>query len=143
MAEPRRIQLRRTKGWRLPEGAVVVSRQSKLWGNPFKIGALVEDPESGRIPPQPQLGGMAPGEQGVGNLGGGPDGTYIFEVRFILSAADAVALFIRWAAHVRDQETGLWFKDLARNDLAGRDLACWCGPNAACHADVLLELANR
>jgi hypothetical protein len=34
---PRRIQLRRTKGWRLPEGAVVVSRPSR-WGNPFKVG---------------------------------------------------------------------------------------------------------
>jgi len=31
---PERIQLRRTKGWRKPEGAVVVSRPSK-WGNPY------------------------------------------------------------------------------------------------------------
>lgn len=30
----RRIQLRRTKGWRKPAGAVVVSRPSK-WGNPY------------------------------------------------------------------------------------------------------------
>jgi hypothetical protein len=30
---PQRIQLRRTKGWRKPAGAVVVSRPSK-WGNP-------------------------------------------------------------------------------------------------------------
>jgi len=28
--------------------------------------------------------------------------------------------------------------------LRGRDLLCWCGPNAAfCHAKVWLELANR
>ncbi|WP_245665686.1 DUF4326 domain-containing protein [Actinoplanes subtropicus] len=27
-------------------------------------------------------------------------------------------------------------------DLAGRDLACWCPPGEACHADVLLDLAN-
>jgi hypothetical protein len=33
---PKRIQLRRTKGWRKPKGAVVVSRPSK-WGNPFVI----------------------------------------------------------------------------------------------------------
>jgi hypothetical protein len=26
-------------------------------------------------------------------------------------------------------------------ELAGRDLACWCPPGEACHADVLLELA--
>jgi hypothetical protein len=34
--------------------------------------------------------------------------------------------------------------DLAtlRQDLWGRDLACWCPPDQRCHADVLLELAN-
>lgn len=26
--------------------------------------------------------------------------------------------------------------------LAGKNLACWCGPSEPCHADVLLELAN-
>ncbi len=26
-------------------------------------------------------------------------------------------------------------------DLAGKDLVCWCAPKA-CHADVLLEIAN-
>lgn len=28
-------------------------------------------------------------------------------------------------------------------DLAGRDLACWCPLDQPCHADVLLDLANR
>lgn len=27
-------------------------------------------------------------------------------------------------------------------DLRGKDLACWCSPDADCHADILLELAN-
>jgi hypothetical protein len=31
-----RIQLRRTKGWRKPEGAIVVARPSK-WGNPCRV----------------------------------------------------------------------------------------------------------
>lgn len=35
--KPERIQLRRTKGWRLPPNTVVVARPSK-WGNPFKVG---------------------------------------------------------------------------------------------------------
>ena len=35
MAE--RIRLSRARGWRLPEGAVVVSRPSR-WGNPFIVG---------------------------------------------------------------------------------------------------------
>jgi hypothetical protein len=30
----RRIQRKRTKGWRMPEGAVYVGRPSR-WGNPF------------------------------------------------------------------------------------------------------------
>jgi hypothetical protein len=29
-----------------------------------------------------------------------------------------------------------------RQELAGRDLACWCPLDQPCHADVLLELAN-
>jgi hypothetical protein len=28
----------------------------------------------------------------------------------------------------------------ARGELAGRDLACWCPPEEACHADVLLAV---
>jgi Domain of unknown function (DUF4326) len=36
MFKPRRIQLRRTKGWRKPANTVVVARPGK-WGNPFKI----------------------------------------------------------------------------------------------------------
>lgn len=29
-----------------------------------------------------------------------------------------------------------------RRNLAGKNLACWCGPNARCHADILLRIAN-
>ena len=35
--KPKRIQLSRKKGWRLPPNTVVVSRPSK-WGNPVKVG---------------------------------------------------------------------------------------------------------
>lgn len=35
---PQRIQRKRTKGWRMPEGAVCVGRPS-AWGNPYIIGA--------------------------------------------------------------------------------------------------------
>ncbi|NKS66370.1 DUF4326 domain-containing protein [Rhodococcus hoagii] len=33
----KRIQRKRSKGWRMPEGAVYVGRPSR-WGNPFKAG---------------------------------------------------------------------------------------------------------
>jgi hypothetical protein len=29
------------------------------------------------------------------------------------------------------------------SDLRGKNLACWCSLDDECHADVLLELANR
>lgn len=34
---PKRIQRRRTKGWKMPEGAVFVGRPTK-WGNPYLKG---------------------------------------------------------------------------------------------------------
>lgn len=34
MSAPKRIQRQRTKGWRMPEGAVYVGRPSR-WGNPW------------------------------------------------------------------------------------------------------------
>lgn len=37
---PQRIQRKRTKGWRLPEGAVIVDRTSK-YGNPFLLGDVI------------------------------------------------------------------------------------------------------
>jgi len=30
----------------------------------------------------------------------------------------------------------------ARDELRGKDLACWCALDYPCHADVLLEIAN-
>lgn len=35
--KPKRIQLSRKNGWRMPPNTVVVSRPSK-WGNPWKVG---------------------------------------------------------------------------------------------------------
>lgn len=35
--KPKRIQRKRTKGWKMPKGAVYVGRPSK-WGNPFEVG---------------------------------------------------------------------------------------------------------
>ena len=43
--KPYRFQIRRTKGWKKPEGGVCVSRSSR-WGNPFKIGPDMSREES-------------------------------------------------------------------------------------------------
>jgi hypothetical protein len=37
MTTPKRIQLRRTRGWRKPDGAISAARPHK-WGNPFAVG---------------------------------------------------------------------------------------------------------
>ena len=34
---PERVQLKRTKGWRMPVNTVSVARPTK-WGNPFRVG---------------------------------------------------------------------------------------------------------
>lgn len=39
MTNPKRIKVRRTRGWRMPANARYVGRPTK-WGNPWKIGAL-------------------------------------------------------------------------------------------------------
>jgi len=39
MAEPTRIQLKRTKGWRMPPDTVKVDRSTR-WGNPFSRAVL-------------------------------------------------------------------------------------------------------
>lgn len=31
----------------------------------------------------------------------------------------------------------------AQAELRGKNLACWCGLDQECHADILLELANK
>lgn len=32
--------------------------------------------------------------------------------------------------------------ELAKTELKGKDLVCWCRPGQPCHAEVLLEVAN-
>ena len=36
---PKRIQRKRTKGWRMPHNTVYVGRPTK-WGNPYRIGDM-------------------------------------------------------------------------------------------------------
>lgn len=112
---PKRIQLSRQKGWRKPEGAIVVARPSK-WGNPYRV--------------------MREG----GFMWVEPDGTHLVcstdrEGNMRERHTEAVALF---------REKWIPLADLTtlRAELAGHDLACWCPLDQPCHADVLLELAN-
>ena len=128
MSEPKRIQLRRTKGWRKPEGAIVVARPSK-WGNPFKVsGPIVRPPGVGiwrvYVPPYH-----------------GPK-----EFEEFASKEDAASYAVeRFGLYgsTTPGPSGFAIAFEAAVELRGHDLACWCPLDQPCHADVLLEWANR
>lgn len=67
-----------------------------------------------------------------------------------VTAADADAEGVRIAVALFRHDWDLAMKApnysnarASLEELRGRNLACWCKPGAPCHADVLLELANR
>lgn len=126
---PKRIQLSRQKGWRKPEGAVVVARPSK-WGNPFVIR---------------QRFSGAPQPYEVVTVSDGPDGETAEHWRYAHSAAGAAAAAVElFELHIGPMGSYEYDADrmAALRALAGKDLACWCPLDQPCHADVLLELAN-
>lgn len=43
---PKRIQRKRTKGWRMPPNTVSVTRPGK-WGNPYRVGEPHPHPDEG------------------------------------------------------------------------------------------------
>lgn len=133
---PKRIQLKRTKGWRKPEGAVVVARPS-IWGNPFVVGAA----------------------SGCDFKDGG-DPTPLIEAmtldQCIAFYEGMVSGFLSPEMHPHGHDWMDRFRksrsihpiEVIRSDLRGKDLACWCplishGAYVPCHADVLLRLANE
>lgn len=48
-----------------------------------------------------------------------------------------LCLVVRFEWELSDQG-----KSLIREHLRGKNLACWCPLNKACHADILLQIAN-
>lgn len=125
---PHRIQLRRTAGWRKPDGTVVVSRPSR-WANPFVV-RKVDD---------------ARGMWHVATLERTPGGdtwkVWTEPASKEHARVEAVELFALHIGPMGNYEYGT--EDLERLDteLGGRNLACWCPTDGPCHADVLLELA--
>jgi hypothetical protein len=113
---PRRIQRQRTRGWRMPEGAVYVGRPTR-WGNPWRAEAV----------------------PGVGWCCRDTRNNLIIQARDAADAHDlAVAHYRAW---IRAAPT-VAFEAAVSAELRGKSLACWCRLDQPCHADVLLELAN-
>lgn len=115
-ATPKRIQRRRTKGWRMPEGAVTVARPS-IFGNPFKVSDMVAMCQAGLLP-----AGETPRQAAV---------------RYFREWLEGKAIVGQFAEVVPPPSA-----HNIRDHLRGKDLACWCRLDQPCHADVLLEIAN-
>lgn len=154
---PDRIQLRRTKGWRKPDGVITVARPTK-WGNPF----VYRDPSRGlvhyglrhfeRFGREWDFEGRISGDGNRHDMYFAHDDIVETHVRWA-TRAEVVELYrltlltptfgmkMAWPSvgghFLRDVDV-----DVIRAELAGHDLACWCRPDQPCHADVLLELAN-
>jgi hypothetical protein len=119
---PERVQLKRVRGWRLPPGCKCVTRASR-WGNPWVV---IQHPVTQTWYTSRRY--LAPGrKQYLGKWMTSP----------VYPAIRAVDMFRRWATW-RAARDPKWLEPLR-----GCDLACSCPPGEVCHADVLLELANR
>ena len=127
MSGPKRIQRKRTKGWRMPEGAVYVGRPTR-WGNDIKVGDCLD---------------CGYGEH---------DGEHRpMDAATVVQQYRVVEEALEWAEGVIGSRTpeenrlcGVSGIRVDRyEDIRGKDLACWCPLDQPCHADVLLELANR
>jgi hypothetical protein len=101
----------------VPAGAVYVGRPTK-WGNPFRIGDTCADVVNLDVPID-------------------DDGPLV-RSGVVEDATHAVALYRFWL----DAKVPFTSAEI-QAELRGRDLACWCPPGQSCHADVLLDLANR
>lgn len=123
---PKRIQRKRTAGWRMPENAVYVGRPTR-WGNPFQpySQAIVVPSEVRSVVTSPLFPDLKTARIEIASCG---------------SVECCLAWYRIWAEGMRD----MYYRH--NNDflapLKGKDLVCWCRPEWGCHADILLELAN-
>ncbi|MCH7225039.1 DUF4326 domain-containing protein [Haloferula sp. A504] len=62
-----------------------------------------------------------------------------------MTRSEAIAMFKRWInGDMPDFEAERRQKLLdSLPEIRGMDLACYCKPGEQCHADILLEMANR
>lgn len=116
--KPQRIQLKRTKGWRMPANTMKVDR-STPWGNPFPVGSVVDTS---------MLDWVLDAAKRLSIPHDTP-----------LTTEQSVAMF---KALVEKNLRSSWGKLMVKM-LRGKNLACWCKPGEPCHADVLLEIANQ
>lgn len=149
---PKRIQIRRTKGFRMPEGAIRVARPGK-WGNPFRYGDYTG---LKRVPAAIEEGAAWEYEGRISADGAShayhhPGGRITHCTVYYMDYPELVETFRRLLTGDLSpsmRSSGLSAKTLGftvddvRRELAGKDLGCWCPLDRPCHADVLLAVAN-
>ena len=132
---PERIQRKRTPDWRMPAGAIYVGRPT-VFGNPWKVTFSGDLDVEG-----PGMYFVTADEIDTAN----EFAVHLYRA-WLTQGGDSPALMCR-----RDDETKADREALEQrrgrilgqlHEIAGHDLSCWCPPGLACHADVLLELAN-
>jgi hypothetical protein len=130
-AVPKRIQRKRTKGWKMPPNTVFVGRGT-IWGNPFVIGAPSGCDFNDGGDPSPLIQAMSR-EQVVEFYENAMSGYLKPEMH---------PHGHQWVSRFRSRVRGASPPEWARSVLRGKNLACWCAPEDDCHADVLLKIAN-
>jgi hypothetical protein len=126
--KPKRIQRKRTRGYKLPKDAVYVGRPTK-WGNPFRAGRDACGRWGIYLCERPEYALMGKSSEREAKAGA---------VRLYRAYLDNDG---SQACAIRDSG-GAFLKVLAKEELKGKQLACWCREGEPCHADVLLEIAN-
>ena len=119
---PKRIQRKRTKGYKHPEGCIYVGRRTK-WGNPFKIiGDQIYCYSTKRHVFDPWI---------------------VYDERIPATKEMLISLYRAWITRriIKDFLPIAPTQDL--HELKGKDLSCFCPLDSLCHADVLIELANE
>lgn len=124
---PIRVQLKRTKGWRMPANTVKVDRSTKF-GNPF-----MRDIEPELIAIRAAVLGWSGDDDGQRRASLAIFKAWIF---------GKLKSDPQWVCNPKPPMPAKKFIEIVRAELRGKNLACWCKPGAACHADVLLEIAN-
>lgn len=152
IAAPTRIQRRRVKGWRMPQGAVNIGRPGP-WGNPFQINDYTG---LKRVPAVVDEGAAWEYEGRISADGAVhpfqcPDGQIINCTVYYMTREEIVETYRR--ALTGDLTPSMrsalpsgrfltYTVEDVRRELAGKTLACWCSLDQACHGDVLLSIAN-
>lgn len=151
---PERIRKRRVAGWKGDRDPVYVGRGS-VFGNPYKLGtrdALARMPAADLETPWEYEGRIS--ADGAQHDMHWPSGMVTqHTIRYmtideVVTTYRSALLLPRPGLALIHRHRGKKFcitevtVALVRERLAGRDLSCWCPPSSACHADVLLWVAN-